>query len=314
MVTVTTRRKVRHRNELNQTLLHLNLCAKRILMIIMSGIDSKSEIKPRQTFRVHAEEYAAMTGLSKRTAYDQMRDGADILSTSNLYLYRDEIKELAGVLDLPYTEKNLPSSLKLSITDFCSYFDDEGYIEVRFSNTVQPYISKISGEQHKFTTQVLISSIRLSSMYSTALYQLIRKNHSSNKFKNTFTITVDDLKKELGAYVEDENGSIEYKYTDYPKFNQNVIKPAIKDILKKTEVVSLEVATKKIGRKVSALTFTFKLDEKSLIEKYPEIESHSEEAIETIENVEDEKGGAKNLEQELNALEKKLGIPSGFRG
>lgn len=80
---------------------------------------------------------------------------------------------------------------------------------------------------------MLTASLRLSSQYSSSLYQLIRKHYSNFKKKNYFIISVDELKEELIAYTFDKDGNIEYKYPDFPIFKRDVLNKAIAEIKRK---------------------------------------------------------------------------------
>ncbi|EPF9264477.1 replication initiation protein PI, partial [Escherichia coli] len=132
----------------------------------------------------------------------------------------------------------------------------------KFTRTIEPYISSLIGKKNKFTTQLLTASLRLSSQYSSSLYQLIRKHYSNFKKKNYFIISVDELKEELIAYTFDKDGNIEYKYPDFPIFKRDVLNKAIAEIKKKTEIsfVGFTVHEKE-GRKISKLKFEFVVDE-----------------------------------------------------
>lgn len=123
--------------------------------------------------------------------------------------------------------------LDLSITDYCAYNQNEGFVILRFGYTITPYISRLIGAENKFTTQLIASSLKLRGEYSWSLYQLIRKNYSTFKGKNSFSLSLEELKDELIAYNIDDNGDIIYKYPEYPIFKREVINKAIKEIKEK---------------------------------------------------------------------------------
>ncbi|HEI2855644.1 TPA: replication initiation protein, partial [Escherichia coli] len=100
------------------------------------------------------------------------------------------------------------------------------------------------------------------SQYSSSLYQLIRKNYSNFKKKNSFAISIEELKDELIAYTFDGDGNIEYKYPEFPIFKRDVLNKSIAEIKKKTEISFIGVSVfEKEGRKVSKLQFDFIVDE-----------------------------------------------------
>nr|WP_251000536.1 RepB family plasmid replication initiator protein [Escherichia coli] len=84
----------------------------------------------------------------------------------------------------------------MNLTAFCDYVESEGYIDIAFSHVIEPYITML---KDSYTTQVLISSVRLADQNSNMLYQFIRKQYSSGK-KTFFDIEVDVLKDELELF------------------------------------------------------------------------------------------------------------------
>ncbi|MEQ1969659.1 replication initiation protein [Xenorhabdus nematophila] len=258
---ISKKTKIRHRNELNQTLAQLPLPAKRVIYMALAPVDSKNPIEKGTVFRIRGDELAKIADISKSVAFRQLKEGAKQLISSSLSLTGDDLVVLAKDLDLPYTEKNKPSDIDLTITDYCAYFDNDGYLDLKFSRVIEPYISSLIGQKNKFTTQLLSSSVKLSGLYSSALYQLIRKNYSKFKSKNDFYIEINDLKDEIIAYGFNENGSVEYKYPEFPIFRRDVLNKAVNEIKKKTEITNLEFETKKEGRRVVGVIFYFIVNE-----------------------------------------------------
>ena len=87
--------------------------------------------------------------------------------------------------------------------------------------------------------------INLKSRYSYALYYFIL-SHLYNRRPGTFEVSVDELRTELHA-VEDT-------YAEFKRFNNLVIKPAVKEVNEKTDIrVDYEVV--KRGTKASGIRF-----------------------------------------------------------
>lgn len=253
---ISNRTKIRHRNELNKTLSQLPLQAKRVVYLALVPIDSKNPIENGRIFRVTASDLADAAGISLTLAYQQLKEGARLLKDSSLSLTGDDVVLLAKDLGLPYTEKNKPTEIDLAITDYCAYFNHSGYLEIRFSRTIEPYISNLVGEKNKYTTKLLKSAVKLSGMYSSSIYQLIRKNYISGNSLIKFTIDLMDLKDEILAYEVSDDNNIVYKYPDYPIFKREVLNKAIKEITMKTEVSKINISiAKKEGKKASKLLF-----------------------------------------------------------
>lgn len=266
--------KIRHRNEINKTLAQLPLSAKRVLCLALVSVDTKKPLEPGKIFKVTADTYSSITKVKPSVAYRQLKEGAELLNNSKLSLSSDDIAALAKELGLPDSMKKSFERLDMGITDYCAYSQNEGFVVLKFTNTIHPYISNLIGGENKFTTQLLTSAMRLSGQYSWALYQLVRKNYSKFKAKNYFTIHLNELKDELIAYSIDDDGNIEYKYPDFPIFKREVINKAIKEINEKTEIELLScLVESKDGRKVSVLRFEFLIDEDKFTGDYSEDEA-----------------------------------------
>ncbi|EKN3891433.1 replication initiation protein [Yersinia enterocolitica] len=262
MMDVSKKTKIRHRNELNHTLAQLPLPAKRVMYMALAPIDSKEPLERGRVFKIKAEDLASLAKITPSLAYRQLKEGAKLLGSSRISLRGDDIVALAKELNLPFNSKNMPEEMDLNIIEWIAYSHDEGFLSLKFTRTIEPYISSLIGKRNKFTTQLLTASLRLSSQYSSSLYQLIRKNYSNFKKKNSFVISLEELKDELIAYTFDSNGGTEYKYPEFPIFKRDVLNKAIAEIKKKTEISLISVSVfEKEGRKVSKLQFDFVVDE-----------------------------------------------------
>ena len=93
-----------------------------------------------------------------------------------------------------------------------------------FSHVIEPYITML---KDSYTTQVLISSVRLADQNSNMLYQFIRKQYSSGK-KTFFDIEVDVLKDELELFRID-NGEKVYLYQNFKDFNKVFLQKILKN-------------------------------------------------------------------------------------
>lgn len=263
--------KIRHRNEINKTLAQLPLSAKRVLCLALVSVDTKKPLEPGKIFKVTADTYSSITQVKPSVAYRQLKEGAELLNNSKLSLSSDDIAALAKELGLPDSMKKSFERLDMGITDYCAYSQNEGFVVLKFTSTIHPYISNLIGGENKFTTQLLTSAMRLSGQYSWALYQLVRKNYSKFKLKNHFLIQLNELKDELIAYSIDDDGNVEYKYPDFPIFKREVINKAIKEINEKTEIKLLScLVESKEGRKVSVLRFEFHIDEEKFTGEFSE--------------------------------------------
>lgn len=259
---LTKKTKIRHRNELNSTLSQLPLAAKRVMYLALAPIDSKNKIESGRVFKINASDLSKMAGIGISLAYQQLKEGAKLLRNSSLCLSGDDVILLSKDLGLPYTEKNKPNEIDLSITDYCAYFNGEGYLEIRFTRSIEPYISNLVGEKNKYTTRLLVSSLKLNGFYSSSLYQLLRKHHFSKKNSSRFIIEINELKQELLAFEINEKGDMAYKYPDFPIFKREVLNKSIKEIKEKTEIKSISISIfEKKGKKAHKILFEYIIEE-----------------------------------------------------
>lgn len=250
--------KVRHRNELNSTLSSLPMSAKKVLFLVLSQINTKNEFDDNHIFYLTANDYVKWVNVNIDTAYCSLKEGAIILDNVLLKLKHEEIIELSDELQLPFTSKNAPDYINLSLTEFSAYYKNEGKIGVRFTKSAKQYLCKLVGSEKKYTTQILLSVVKLSSVNSSSIYQLIRKKISNNSRIKFFDISINELKDEMYLYDVDRKGRKVYSYPEYPFFKRDVLNKAVKEITKFTEIKDLKFEViDKIGRKVSKLRFTF---------------------------------------------------------
>lgn len=260
MKTVTGLTKVRHRNEVGITLASLSLSAKRVLFLALCQIDTK-EILDDDILEVDADFFSKATALDKYSAYAALKEGAKVLSATTLVLNRDDLKNLANELGMPFSKNKMPDRLDLNLTEFCAYYEHLATVKIKFTNTAKRYFSKLIGLENRYTTQVLKSVVLLNSVNSTNLYQVIRRFYSQNNLKRNFDISVNELKDEMGLYTIEDNEKV-YKYPKYSFFVRDVINKSIKEITEKTEIkkIQFSVVGKK-GRMAYMLRFDFTINE-----------------------------------------------------
>ncbi|OKP21816.1 replication initiation protein [Serratia fonticola] len=255
---VTHRTKIRHRNEINSTFSKLPLSARRLLFMAIAQLDPKRVIEQGQVFRITANDYAMISDIDISVAYKQLKEGANELQHSVLSIPKSQLLEpliRAGEPLLPRKNKKSPSDTirSMNLTEYCDYAESEGYVDIRFTGVIEPYICRLADN---FTTQALLSAARLSENNASSLYQLVRKNISMGKY-SYFEIGIDELKDELNLYKV-EDGLKNYFYPDFKIFNRAFLKKNVTLISKVTEVKNFNYeVSEKIGRKASKLKFSY---------------------------------------------------------
>lgn len=260
---VSPKTKIRHRNEINSTFSQLPLPSRRVLFMAIAQIDAKKLIPDGAVYRITAKEYADIANVDLSVAYKQLKSGAEELQKSTISIPKSELLKpfkRAGEPLLTRPTAKLPKDTiySLNITEYCAYSESEGFIELRFTRTMEPYVSLLAGGY--YTTQVLLSAARLSENNSSALYQLIRKNISQGKTKY-FDIEIKYLKDELGLYTDTVNER-KYFYEEFKIFNRDFLKKTTKAIKETTEIKDLKFEIiEKEGRKAFKIRFSYTLDE-----------------------------------------------------
>lgn len=253
-------------------------------MAIAQVEDTKKMLPEGEIFRIRAAEYAEVADINVSVAYRQMKEGAETLQKSTLAVPRDQLLEPFQRAGTPLKPAKRASAkdavMVLNITDYCEYSESAGYIDIRFTRTMEPYISLLAGG---YTTQVLLSATRLSETNASNLYQLIRKNISMGRWKY-FDIEIDALKDELGLFSI-ENGMKTYLYEAFKTFNHSFLKKSVESIKESTELkdLSYEVC-EKLGRKATKLRFSYTVS-KAEVEAVDQavIESDLERELRDIE-------------------------------
>lgn len=255
--------KIRHRNEINSTFSQLPLPARRVLFMAIAQIDAKKLIPDGEVYRITAKEYSDIANVDLSVAYKQLKYGAEELQKSTLSIPKSELLKpfkRAGESFLPKPASKTPKDTiySLNITEYCAYSESEGFIELRFTRTMEPYVSLLAGGY--YTTQVLLSAARLSENNSSVLYQLIRKNISQGKIK-FFDIEINTLKDEVGLF-SDTQGERKYLYEEFKVFNRDFLKKTMKAIRDTTEIKDLDCnVIEKTGRRAFKIRFTYALKE-----------------------------------------------------
>lgn len=253
VIIVTRKTKIRHRNGINQTFTQMPLAARRVLFLMMAQVDPKHLIQEGKIFEISAKDYSTLCNVDIDTAYNQLKLGAEQLHNQSLRIPQSELlKAFARRPNEFYeSEKEWKGMRLLHITESCSYVDKEAIVQVKFSRQVEPYICMI---ERDFTTQLLLSSVRLSDSNATNLYQYLRKKISNGK-KSYFEIEVDKLRKEL--FIDHFE-----TYKTYKFFKNQFIDRSIKKILEITEFnfIKIEIIERK-GRKAHKLRISYEYED-----------------------------------------------------
>ncbi|PHM33382.1 RepB family plasmid replication initiator protein [Xenorhabdus mauleonii] len=213
-------------NALIEASYKLTLQEQRVLLLCIGKLNPKDE-NPRKTFQLTADEfYLAFPDMNRKHAERRLQEAIERLWDRTVIIHWKDNKE-----DIRWIQRK------------AKYFDGEGKIEISFSDYIMPYLTQLKGQ---FTSIAVKNVSALKRTYSIRIYELLMQ------FKKTGDRIVDinDFRTIL---------NLEDKYKEFRTLNDSIIKPCIKELNEKSDLV-VTVDTVKKGRTVVSLHFQFKED------------------------------------------------------
>ena len=123
------------------------------------------------------------------------------------------------------------------------YEDQSGYIEIKFSEEIQPYLHQL---KENFTAYYIDHIAKFKSVYSVRLYETSLMHLNKNKIvTGSFVINIDELKSKLDLHD---------RYDRFSNFKKRVLEPAKKEINKFSDL-SFNYRIMKERRKPSHIEF-----------------------------------------------------------
>jgi plasmid replication initiation protein len=208
-------------NTLVEASYRLSLTQQRIVLFMTSLVQPEDE--DFKTYRIH------------------VRDLMDILDIDRSHLYAQMILMIRNLMKVVVTIP-LPDEKHLDTHWINSqeYEIGGGYSDITFDPKLKPFLLHL---KEKFTTYKLENVMKLKSIYSIRIYELLKQYQGIGKR----TITIDSLRKMLGIELKE--------YSLYGDFKRKVILVAHHEINEKTDIL-FEYREIKLSRKVNELEFT----------------------------------------------------------
>ncbi|WP_299011866.1 replication initiation protein [uncultured Shewanella sp.] len=200
----------------------LSAQAQKLVLACLSKIDSRKKATKEMTLT--ASEFSNLMGIDLSNAHRELYKAADSLFKSTIKI-KTELEEI----EIYWIQKK---AKKLR---------GQGKITLVWSDDVIKYISSL---KNHFTTYKLRQIANLQSSHSIRIYELLMRYNNTTKER---LICVDDFRSALG---------VEEKYLEFKALNRNVIKPAINELNKKSDIYVTYETIKK-GRSVAAIFFEF---------------------------------------------------------
>ena len=191
------------------------------------------------TYRIYYKDIISAFGLKATSSYELLRNAARSLMNQKVTVdyednghKREKIYHLIRHIDL-LKEGRVGAS--------ASDLEQQEYVDIVIESQMRPLLLDL---QKNFTSYDLWNIINLS-VYSVRVFELLKQYQSIGHR----TLYIDNMKRMFNLTNE---------YPRFSNFYQKVIEPAVREINKHTELMVMKVDKIKEGKKVVALTFTFK--------------------------------------------------------
>jgi len=215
-------------NTLIEASYKLSTNEQRIILSCIARLDSRKPLPSGNKFCITADEFAADFDLKMHTAYEALKDASD-------KLYERDIKM--------YDEKGRTNERVRWVYNI-EYQPGEGKISLGFSPTIAPYLTKL---HRQFTSYQLKRVANLRSSHAIRIFEMLQQYSDTGFLK----ISLEDFKDRL---------ALGDQYQRFYDIQRRIIKPAIKELKNKSSLI-IECKTKKKGRAVVGLEFTFEDDD-----------------------------------------------------
>src|ERR1700741_5178004 len=226
-------------NGITNTRYKLTARQQKLLLYAIAMIDPGAEEFGR--IKISVKEFAELTGLQTDDLYHELRDTAIAIREQPLVV--DHVME-------PGMKKPMRRH-----SSWFEYVDEtpsgDGYVAVKFVSWLKPYLLQVRREFFQFQ---LGFALDLKSEYSIRLYQYLKRW----EFAKRRTITVEQLRLEIGATEIDRKGSIvRVNLEQYKHLKSRALNPAVEEINRETDLSVFYTETKfPRSKAVQSITFT----------------------------------------------------------
>lgn len=227
---------IKKANDLIESRYKFDIWETRIFLSVLSQI--RRDDQEFQSYRIRYRDVINVFGLKSGDSYAYLRDGARSLMEKKFVLNYEEEgvkrEKLYHILRTVDVMQDGEEGKKGAMNN--------EYVDVVVEDVMRPLLLQL---QKNFTAYDLQNVVKLG-VYPIRVYELLKQYQSIGNRK----IRVDEMK--IMFEVED-------KYRLFGDFNRWVIRPAIKEINKYTDLLVTDTEKIKEGRRVVALRFSFRL-------------------------------------------------------
>lgn len=212
-------------NYLTNAAYKLSLNEQRVILLLISQLDSRKKYSADNSFTVTANELVENFGTKKNNAYRDLEEVG-----RNLFERK-----------LSFKLEGKGHYLQTRWVSQVEYNEGSGCIKINFAPAMIPLLTELKSN---FTTYELANTVKFKSTYSHRIYQLLNQWKSIGRVK----IKVDGFRQrlELGDY-----------YDEYKRLKAKILAPSLKEINVHSNF-KVEMNEIKEGRKVVGLEFRFK--------------------------------------------------------
>ena len=235
---------IRKSNDLVEAKYKFDIWETRIFTKMLTLIHRDDE--DFKEYRVYLRDIVGEFGLEKnKDAYDYIRQGAKKLMKKTFYIPYEAEDGQKRMFETPVI-----SSLDSAILEDRTIANEHLYIGISFHPRMKPYLLQL---KNKFTMYDVRNILKLPSVYSIRIYELLKQYESIGKRK----LKIDELKDILG---------VENEYPKYANFKQRVIGKAQKDMEEHTDIM-FTFEEIKVSRAVTDIIFYIKENPNFVIDK-----------------------------------------------
>lgn len=235
---------IRKSNDLVEAKYKFDIWETRIFTKMLTMIHREDE--DFKEYRVYLRDIVGEFGLEKnKDAYECIRQGAKKLMKKTFYIPYEAEDGQKRMFETPVI-----SSLDSAILEDRTIANENLYIGISFHPRMKPYLLQL---KNKFTMYDVRNILKLPSVYSIRIYELLKQYENIGKRK----LKIDELKDILG---------VESEYPLYANFKQRVINKAQKDMKEHTDIM-FTFDEIKSGRAVTDIIFYIEENPNFVIDK-----------------------------------------------
>lgn len=192
------------------------------MQIILYGIGVINPMQPDfpRAYRIDIDRFAQMFGREHGNIYKEIKDA---------------VVKRFWERDFSYVDEKGKTVVLRWLTKMV-YEDKSGYLEVKFSEEIQPYLSSL---QENFTAYYINHIAHFKSIYSVRFYEYALMFLNKNNIKKGgFSLLISEIKEKL---------DIVENYKLFSNFKLKVLNPAKKEINQFSDIV-FDYSVEKLGR------------------------------------------------------------------